>query len=134
MASWAAAAAGAEDDGRALAVEGTIRVAGVGEGAADGFEDEQLHRLDRGQTVGRHAEQQRIERHVGEESAPFRANLVARLRVGIVVEPPVPVIERHFRDGVDAAQHVLPVGSHIVGAGKETGHADDGDVGRLLRG
>ncbi len=65
------AALGPEDDRRALAVEGPVRVARVRQRVGRHLQAEQLGRLDRRQRGGRDAVGQRVERDVGQEPAPL---------------------------------------------------------------
>src|SRR5262249_27315004 len=94
------------------------------------FEQEQLQRLNRVEAVGRDAVVDRVEGDVLEEAAPLGDDLVAGARVGVVVEPPIPVRDGHLGDGVDLVEDVVPERRRVAGARVERRHPDDGDVAR----
>ena len=128
----AGAAAGAEDHRGALAVEGLLVIAGVLDRLPRHLERHQLHRVDRGDRLRRHAVAHRVEHHVVEEAAPLRIDLVLGGAVGVEVEPPVPAVRRDLGDRVDLVEDVLPVLARRVRLGQDAGDADDRDVGRRV--
>ena len=128
----AGAAAGADDHRGALAVEGLLVIAGVLDRLPRHLERHQLHRVDRGDRLRRHAVAHRIERHVVEEAAPLRVDLVLGGAVGVEVEAPVPAMRRDLGDRVDLVEDVLPVLAGRVRLGQDAGDADDRDVGRRV--
>jgi hypothetical protein len=123
-----AAAARAEDDGRALARERPVGIARVVERGPRDEQAEQLERLDRAQRVRGHPEGDRVERDGIDEPAPLRVDLVARGAVGVVVLPPVPARRGDLGDGVDLVDDVRPEAAHVRRAGEDRAEADDGDV------
>ena len=129
----AQAATGAEDDGGVLAVEVAVGVTGVREGALGHFQGEELHRVDHLHRLRRDAVGDRVERHLVEEAAPARVDLVAGAAVGVEVELPVPARLGHFAQHADLFQDVVPVLVGVVGLGQQGAEADDGDVAGLGR-
>ena len=110
------------------AVERAVGIARILQGAADDFQAQKLHGIDRVHRLRNDVVFQRIEDDGVDEPAPFRINLVARLLVGIVIATPVPAFGRHFADRVDLVQHIFPERVEVRGLREDAAHADDGDV------
>ena len=128
-----AAAAGAEDHRRALAIERPGRVAGIAQRRLGGDQRQQLERLDRGHRLRWHPDLDRRERDRVDEPAPARVDLVGSARVGVVHDPPVPAPGGDLGDRVDLAEDVRPQRPSIGRPGQDAGHPDDRDVGRRWR-
>jgi hypothetical protein len=92
------------------------------------LERQELRRLDRRQARRRHAEPQRVEGDIRQESAPLRHDLVGCLGVGVVVQPPVPSIGRDLGDRVDPAERVRPEPRQVARAGEDRRDPDDRDI------
>ena len=105
----AGATAGADDHRGALAVESLLVIAGILDRLPRHLERHQLHRIDGGDRLRRHAVAHRIEHDVVEETAPFRIDLVLGGAVGVEIEAPVPAVRRNLGDRVDLVEDVLPV-------------------------
>ena len=101
---------------------------------ANDLERDQLRGLDRRQARRGHSVANRVEGDVGEKPAPLRDDLVGRLGIGVVIEPPVPAVGRDLGDGVDALERIRPESRNARRAGQHGRHADDGDVGWLAGG
>src|SRR5207249_12249795 len=99
-----------------------------------GLEGQELHRVDRGQRVRRHAVLDRIERLVIEEAAPLRVDLVPRAGIGVEVQLPVPTALGDLGDAADLVEDVLPVRLPVAGLGKHAADADDRDLRGAGRG
>ena len=83
-----------------------------------GFEEQPLLRVDGGGVGRRDAEEQRVE-------AVYRAEEPAVLGVGLGIGRPA--VRWHRTDGGASLFQEAPEGIEVVGAGKPSGHADDGD-------
>src|SRR4030095_6282425 len=104
----ARAAAGAENDRGALAVEWTIGVPGILKRLRHNLQRQQLERIDRRQRRGWNAVLDRIEWNLAEEAAPLRINLVARTAIGIVIKIRVEPVARNLADRVGFFEDLGP--------------------------
>ena len=96
------------------------------------FEQIQLQWLDRVQAIRCDPIDKWIEGNVIEEAAPLGNDLVGRSRIGIIIEPPIPMCRGHFDDDIHLVENVLPVRDKTWSFRKITGHTHDGDVAWFL--
>ncbi len=117
-----------------LTGKAALAVAGVGKRRLRDFQQEHLHGIYRCQTARRNSVLRWIEDDVFQKPAPLRDDAIFVERIGGVVVAPVPLIFRHFFNGIDLIEDVLPVGFNVIGFREHAGHADDGNrLGRLAR-
>ena len=107
---------------------------GVVESLADQFQRQQLQGIDRLERHRRHPIATGIKSDLTDETAPARINPVGRLRVGIVIQPPVPAFGRNFADAVHAVEDIGPIGAQLVSARQQHAHPDNRDSGGIRRG
>ena len=124
------AAAGAENNRRALVDFSRVLQACIRQTSTHDFERHQLKRVDGLQRARRNSIAQRIEQKIVQEAAPARVDVVGGGAVLVEVEPPIPAFARNFDGALDLVENVVPQLVDAFSLREDAGNADDRDVGR----